>query len=89
MRSASGDTTCQQGHPAMPAIVVLDTNILLQDPTLRGAHLEKLFIGCRRCGIDVYVPDIVVDELRGTFSSSCSVIFESWKDRLEHYVALA
>lgn len=48
-------------------VVVLDTNILLQDPLVKGAHLEKLLVACRKCGYEVVIPGVVRDELLGNF----------------------
>jgi rRNA-processing protein FCF1 len=52
---------------SMP-VVVIDTNILLQDPLFKGAHLEKLFIACKKCGYQIVIPGIVRDELIGNVS---------------------
>ncbi|MHC4705522.1 MAG: PIN domain-containing protein [Planctomycetota bacterium] len=46
-------------------IVVLDTNAILPDFMFDGAHLVKLLVGCRRLGIQVVIPDVVIDELKG------------------------
>lgn len=46
-------------------VVVVDTNILMQNYLLDNAHVLQLFIGCRQCALPVYIPAVVQDELIG------------------------
>lgn len=46
-------------------VVVLDTNAIIPDYMLEGAHLNKLLIACKRLGITVVVPSVVIDVLKG------------------------
>jgi len=48
-------------------VVLIDTNILLQDLLFKGAHLEKLFIACKKSGYQIVIPAVVRDELMGNF----------------------
>lgn len=49
-------------------VVIIDTNILLQDPLFKGANLEKLFVACKKCGYAIVIPGVVRDELIGNFN---------------------
>jgi hypothetical protein len=49
------------------SIVIVDTNVLYQARRFDGAHIQKVLTGCRRLGIQLYIPDLVADELYGNF----------------------
>lgn len=57
-------------------IVVIDTNLLIQNYLLDSAHIRKLLIGCRRLGISLYIPALVEDELRGNHKQDIRKSFE-------------
>ena len=55
--------------------VILDTNILLQDPAFKRNQFPELFAYLRRTNSRLVIPTLVRDEVR-----------ERYRDRLKDYV---
>jgi predicted nucleic acid-binding protein len=51
-------------------LIFIDTNIIIQENYLRSVYAESFLKATRLLAINVLIPEIVLDEVRGVFSSS-------------------
>ncbi len=64
--------------------VFLDTNIIIGAGFFRSAYAEGFLKGAKFRGIEVLIPEIVIDEVKGNFASDVTELFNEYKRNHKH-----